>query len=432
MPSKRSLIVSVAAFIVISGLVTGADPALAAEADTEKVLWRFNFKDGFNPNGSLVFDAAGNLYDTAYEGSAGGGNVHELTLGVDGEWTENVLHRFCPKHDKCPDGVLPEGGVIFDAMGNLYGTTTFGGAFNNGVVFQLMPGADGKWTEKVLHNFNGKNGSVPVGSLIFDAAGNLYGTTLYGGSHINCSGTGCGVVFQLTPGQDGKWTETVLHSFGNGKDGSWPFSSLSIDALGNLYGTTKLGGGHGLGTVFELSPHTNGKWTERVLHSFNNYDGAYPQSNLVFDGSGNLYGTTTAGGDVACSPSNWCGTVFELLPDVNGKWTEKVLHSFYQPRFLLVGGVIFDPAGNLYGTTLGGGHYEGCTVSGCGTVYELSPTAGGKWTEITLHSFGKTGDGGEPTGNLVFDSLGNLYGETIWGGRCRDFDGCGTVFEITH
>src|ERR1019366_3869042 len=210
--------------------------------------------------------------------------------------------------------------------------------------FELTPGADGSWIEKVLYSFrNYPDGSLP-GCLIIDAAGNLYGTTWQGGAN------NVGTVFELTSGPGGSWTEKLLHSFGNYPDGSGPNSSLVFDAAGNLYGTTYNGGQNGMGTVFELTPDGSGGWTERVLHHFTNADGAVPYAGLTFDGAGNLYGTTSLGG----SDNN--GTVFELTPTVGGSWTETVLHSFRsdgadgsQP----VAGLVL-VAGNLSGTTYQG------------------------------------------------------------------------------
>jgi uncharacterized repeat protein (TIGR03803 family) len=266
----------------------------------------------------------------------------------------------------------------------LYGTTYYGGASGTGcggsgcgTVFQLAPGTNGKWTEKVLHSFkaNGKDGYNPDASLIFDAAGNLYGTTNAGGA------SDYGTVFELVPGRNGTWTETVLYSFGQGKDGTGPTAGLIFDTAGNLYGTTSAGGtgqcqdynGNiiGCGTVFQLTPGTNGKWKEKVLHNFNynGTDGNVPQAGLTFDLTGNLYGTTQFGG------ANGYGSVFQLTPGPNGRWRAKVLHSFnangkdgYNPYASL----IFDVAGNLYGTTVYGGGSGGCGTA-CGTVFEIMP-----------------------------------------------------------
>jgi uncharacterized repeat protein (TIGR03803 family) len=442
MRRKHSSICMYAPFAIITVALLATS---AWGAPREKVLWNFcpvyGCKDGEAPyGGGMIFDASGNLYGVTYDGGAfEDGVVFELIPSADGKWTEKVLHSFTGY-----DGDGPFGPLIFDAAGNLYGTTVAGGAYFDGVAFQLTPDAGGAWTEKVLHNFGfskGDKGFFPWAGLALDAAGNLYGTTSSGGAYEgSCGGYACGVVFQLKRGSNGQWTEKVLHSFQhNGKDGfDADDVGVTIDASGNLYGTTQAGGapgtgcgGYGCGTIFELTPGANGKWTEKVLHSFNGKDGANPDATLILDSAGNLYGTTTSGGAVGCDGNSGCGTVFELMPGANGKWTEKVLRSFFRPREPL-GGVIFDAAGNLYGTTLDGGRY--C----CGTVFELSPGANGKWTETVLHSFGQRdgslGDGVSPTGNLIFDAHGNLYGTTVWGGNigvqgCGG--GCGTVFEIT-
>lgn len=283
-------------------------------------------------------------------------------------------------------------------------------------------------TEKVLYGFtdNG-SGYYPV-SVTFDAAGNLYGTLSFGGSGV-CphKSDGCGTVFELSPNGSGGWTRKTLHNFpANGGDGYFPAAGLIVDAAGNLYGTTLDGGTHHYGTVFELTPHANGKWTEKILHSFSNdgTDGKYPWAGLVLDAAGNLYGTTFEGGTFTICVGG-CGTVFELSPAENGRWTENILLNFgsgytttYTPDF---GPLIIDAAGNLYGTSGGGGTY------GLGTAFELSPSAGGAWTETTLHDFGGPGDGVIPQGGLALDATGNLYGTTNEGGAYGD----GTAFQLT-
>jgi uncharacterized repeat protein (TIGR03803 family) len=282
----------------------------------------------------------------------------------------------------------------------------------------------------VLHTFTyDAHGAYPTASPILDAAGNLYGTTCAGGTSPGLNGGG--TVFELTPTADGDWTETVLYEFGwvpFGWDGAHPYASLTLDAAGNLYSTTGYGGPYGrhgayvgFGTVFELTP-TAGGWTEGVLYSFStvHLDGTDPRGGLISDAAGNLYGTTSGYGGYGY------GTVFELTRNrraVREGWTEKVLHTFNGtdgagPRASL----ILDAAGNLYGTTVGGGTY------GYGTVFELTPIAGGGWTERVLHNFNNDGtDGANPYGGLIFDAAGNLYGTTAWGGTY----GTGTVFEIT-
>jgi uncharacterized repeat protein (TIGR03803 family) len=373
----------------------------------------------------VIFDAAGNLYGTTSTGGAyGSGTVFELTPTAGGTWSEKVLYSF--KNDGT-DGINPKAGVIFDAAGNLYGTTSHGSPSHQGTVFELTPAVGGTWTEKVLHSFinDGMDGGIPeAGPLIFDAAGNLYGTTFTGGAY------GSGTVFELTPAAGGTWTEKVLYSFNpfNGADGAAPYDGLIFDAAGNLYGTTEVGGtggcgGYSCGTVFELTPAAGGTWTEKVLYRFQGgADGAYPyDAGVIFDAAGNLYGTTYAGG------TSGAGTVFELTRAAGGTWTEKVLYRFQggADGAVPVGGLIFDATGNLYGTACQGGA-GGCGGYGCGSVFELTPAAGGTWTENVLHSFSDTPDGAGPEGGLVLDSAGNLYGTTDGGGP----SGFGTVFEF--
>jgi uncharacterized repeat protein (TIGR03803 family) len=341
-----------------------------------------------------------------------------------------VLYRFHGAAGAYPGGAYPSSSLIFDKAGNLYGTTTDGGdCYPCGTVFELTPNLDGSWTESVLHSFNGSDGAYPAAGLIFDAGGNLYGTTYLGGQFL-CGGSGCGVVFKLAPNQDGSWTESVLHSFNN-RDGATPSSRLIFDKAGNLYGMTTDGGGaHGVGTVFKLAPNQDGSWTESVLHSFNGSDGASPAAGLIFDAGGNLYGTTYSGGQLLCGGSG-CGVVFRLAPNQDGSWTESVLHSFNgsdgaQP----FAGLIFDAAGNLYGTTDGGGQLSLCKGSGCGVVFRLAPNQDGSWTESVLHSFNGS-DGAYPAAGLIFDAGGNLYGTTYLGGQllCGG-SGCGVVFKL--
>jgi uncharacterized repeat protein (TIGR03803 family) len=349
---------------------------------------------------------------------------------------EKVLHSF-GLNGKYGSG--PSGSLIFDASGNLYGTTYAGGVYNYGTVFELTPTADGRWTEKVLHSFNnnGKDGYNPAASLIFDALGNLYGTTTNGGPNTSSYGIG-GTVFELSPKSGGGWTEKLLHNFGKPSDGADPQGVLTFDTAGNLYGTAYTGGFYGYGAVFELTPTTAGGWTEALLHSFGATatDGYWPYAGLIFDAAGNLYGTTVGGGSYAA------GTVFQLSPTAGGGWTEDILYTFndngkdgYNPSANLV----FDVAGNLYSTSNLGGTGR-CTVSfgsviGCGAVFELRPAAGGGWTETLLHSFagnGIIGDGGDskdgwvPYAGLIFDGSGNLWSTAAYGGT----HGGGTVFEL--
>jgi uncharacterized repeat protein (TIGR03803 family) len=435
MPSKKFLVVLVVALVVISGILSTTSPASAA--DREKILYAFKGGNGGVSPTAVIFDAKGNLYGATSQGGDfqcdryfGCGTVFKLQPVTQGKWKKTILHTF-----RGAEGAYPGGGLILDAAGNLYGTTISGGAKGWGTVFKLGPGVDADWTETVLHNFNNKDGSLPTSSLIFDTTGNLYGTTQMGGAYNS------GTVFKLVHGANGKWTETVLHSF-NGRDGSLPTSALIFDSLGNLYGTTAGGlygtvthanwncSGGACGNVFKLAPGADGKWTETVLHCFRGKDGVEPASGLVFDEAQRiLYGTTVFGGDLTVSACGGygCGTVFKVAPGTNGKWTETVLHKFngWIDGSYPYAGLIFDAAGNLYGTTW----------YASGMVFKLAPLADGKWTETILHSFsGK--DGLNPAAGLVFDGSGNLYGTTSLGGNFNhcgdDFGyGCGVVYEIT-
>jgi uncharacterized repeat protein (TIGR03803 family) len=415
MRGKRLSIRLTAALAIFAATLFVMSTFAAAQ---EKVLHSFNNDgtDGAYPQAGLIFDAAGNLYGTTHGGGANSyGTVFEMTPAAGGTWTERVLHSFAGG----TDGTNPAAGLIFDAAGNLYGTTTQGGLYNYGIVFELTPAAGGTWIFNELYNFRGgTDGANPYAELIFDAAGNLYGTTLNGGS----TGTGYGTVFELTPAAGGTWTEQVLYSFRGGTDGTWPYAGLIFDAAGNLYGTTPNGSTNNGGIAFELTPAAGGTWTEKVLYSFQGgTEGWNPFAGLIFDAAGNLYGTTAAGGGAQNA-----GTVFELTPAAGGTWTEKVLWSLRNPPDgnAPYSKLIFDGAGNLYGTTVHGG------TPGYGMVFELTPAAGGTWTEQVLHSFsGWIGgrDGANPLAGLIFDGAGNLYGTTDEGGT----SGAGTVFEVT-
>jgi uncharacterized repeat protein (TIGR03803 family) len=343
--------------------------------------------------------------------------------------TEQVLHSFTTDNGK--DGFQPFGGLILDKAGNLYGTTPYGGDYGAGTVFELMLASHG-WSEMVLHSFNSRGGDgwQPSASLIFDASGNLYGTTYYGGAGESLRGYGgTGTVFKLVPQVDGSWSESIVHSFlRSGNDGAYPLSSLVIDRAGNLYGTTEGGGANKRGTVFELTPQSGRQWSYKVLHNFgsNDTDGVEPTAGLAIDAAGNLYGTTILGGTGNCdSESGSCGTVFEVSRKPGGGWEETLLHSFDSDGtdgIIPVGGVTL-ASGHLYGSTNSGGAYSS------GTVFELSPATGGSWTETVIHSFNSgNGDGYYPEYlTLVFDAAGNIYGTTTEGGVY----GNGIVFELS-
>jgi uncharacterized repeat protein (TIGR03803 family) len=399
-------------------------------ATSESVLWSFDHQpDGVGPQAGLTMDTNGNLYGTTLGGGAHGeGAVFELTPPTNsGEsWNESIIWSF----NRGSDGNQPMGDLLIDASGNLYGTTVAGGDSGSGTVFELTPPATagGSWTESLLHSFNGSDGSSPGGNLIMDTSGNIYGT---GGGGADNMGT----VFQLTPAGGGSWMESVLFSF-DGTDGSGP-AGLIMDSAGNLYGATEGGGANAKGTVFELTPPATigGNWAESVLWSFDGTDGSGP-AGVIMDRNGNLYSTTQGGGVGAK------GTVFELTPPATtgGSWTESVLWSFGKGKdgTLPLSSLVMDTTGHLYGTTFFGGTYSDPnaakgTPKGLGTAFELTPPSpsAGNWNESVLWSFGKGIDGYGSLGGLIIDSRGSLYGTTSQGGDPKGTSsGAGAVFEI--
>ena len=383
-----------------------------SSATTYKKLYNFTGNaDGSDPATPLTFDSSGNAYGTTASGGAYNfGTVFQLSISGQ----ETVIYSFTGGGD----GLDPHGGVTIDGAGNLYGTTVAGGfgglcaGDGCGVIFELTP-SGGNWIETTLYNFRGLNdGFGPGGGLVFDSAGNLYGTTPDGGAHAN------GVIFDLSPGAHG-WHYKVIHQFTGGKDGAvGSLGNLLLDASGNLYGVTELGGVNGAGAVYELSPTARGPWKTTVLYDFKGMpDAANPYGGLIFDKAGSLYGTTYFGGTAGM------GTVFQLTLGPNGKWQENVLYSFQggTDGSFPTGTPIF-AAGNLYGTTSTGGR-PSCD---CGTVFKLTLT-GGSWNEKIVHYFGKGRDGYSPTYGLTSDQWGDLYGTTPFGGN----GGQGTVFLIT-
>lgn len=418
------IIIGVVALIALTFMLSGSAWG-QVKYKTLHTFW--GGRDAYPHAPGLTLDAAGNLYGTSAMGGAFGagqgyGTLFALTPYPEGNWVERILHIFYND-----DGADPRGSLIFDAAGNLYGTANTGGGSEGcscGVVFKLTPISQGVWTYTVLHTFTGDNvdGANPDGTLIFDTAGNLYGTTEWGGK-------GWGSVFQLTPNSDGSWTEHTLYGFDRGSEGGYPWAdTLVFDTAGNLYGTTAYGGRpgcsprgngcYGLGVVFELIPNSDGTWTEKVLHSFTaGKDGATPTGRLVLDAAGNLYGTTFWGG-----ASNGNGNVYKLAPNPDGTWTEHVLHQFTAGKdgAAPFGGLRFDKAGDLYGTASAGGTY------GYGVLFKLKPTSSGGWTYHVLHAF-KGAPGASPEAAPIFDAAGNLYGTTNGNGT-KTF---GSVFKMT-
>ncbi len=410
-----------AALVCLAILATVLTIVPTGQAQTLTVLHAFSGLDGDLPFAGLTLDRAGNLYGTTYQGGAAGfGNVFKLSHEGSG-WVLSNLYSFQGGRD----GEHPQARVVFGPDGTLYGTTTNGGNGNGfGTVFNLRPSAticraiQCPWTETVLYRFTGgTDGRYPqYGDLTFDAAGNLYGTTAYGGDpSCNRSGGGCGVVFELSR-SGGGWTESVLYAFpGAPESGAEPFSGVTFDSAGNLFGTTFLVDS----TVYELSPSGSG-WTQTILHTLSGDDGAYPIGGVAFDQQGNLYGTTDYGG-------NGIGTVFQLQP-ANGNWNFNLLYNWGGgPGPGPTDTPTLDAAGNVYGTTSGG-------ITGFGGVFKLTPGANG-WTYTDLYDFGDPhlSDGFTPLGGVVLDGNGNLYGTTSEGGNFNPpcGEGCGVVWEMT-
>jgi uncharacterized repeat protein (TIGR03803 family) len=352
------------------------------------------------------------------------------------------------------DGLTPEGGLIIDQQGNLYGTTTLGGSgpcvllgspAGCGIVYELSPPTQkgGPWTETILYNFQGGNdGYFPIGDLAFDKHGNLYGATWFGGGQgTGCNqyyGGNCGTVFKLSPPKQkgGAWTEKVLHSFAGGADGANPNGAL-VDRKGIVYGLTYSGGNQnckyddevGCGTAFELRPpqKQHALWAERIIHQFDysSSNGSNPMAGLLLDSNGALYGSTLGGGP---GPG---GTLFRMSSPRNSKrWKFTILYGFsgndngYDPECTL----LVDRLGRLYGTTHVG---QGGTLHG--GVFRLKPPnrKGEGWSLSVLHGFTGGPDGLFPSTSLVSDKQGNIYGTTQQGGSGECAGGCGTVFRLS-
>jgi uncharacterized repeat protein (TIGR03803 family) len=427
--SRLSSFVSVWQTLALAALLMFSGRGFA-----ETVLYSFQGSpDGAMPVSSLVVKD-GILYGTTQQGGPySTGTVFQLTPPAvsGGAWTETILHTFGFEGS---DGFGPTA-LIVDKEGNLYGVASGGGQYHGGgVVFELTPPATpgGDWTFSDIYSFHAgglaSGGYNPLG-LTFGWEGSLYGTLRYAAPNENAS-----AVFRLTKLASGSWKEGRIYEFAN-QSLDLTDAGVIADKAGNLYGTTYLGGTgscqDGCGTVFELSPPSSpgDGWTETTLYNFTGTGGdADPRGALVFDSAGNLYGTSFG-------QDGTDGEVFELSPATGGGWTEAVLYSFTggEDGSRPMSNLVLDDAGNLYGTAFGSGRISsGLCSEGCGSVFELSPpsTPGGAWTETTLHDF-KTGyeasiDGIAPEGGLVFGPSGSLYGMTVYGGA----DGDGSVFSV--
>jgi uncharacterized repeat protein (TIGR03803 family) len=422
-------------------LLTSAMVPASAYAATAEVLANGTAANGGVYYSSLLLGPGGVLYAVPTEGAnSERGSVLELTPPAAGKvaWKQTVLHKFAGVPT---DGLNPQGSVIADKTGSLYGTTSSGGANNQGVVFKLTKPAAGKtvWVESILYSFGAGTNDAPRSRapLVFDAKGNLYGTTTFGGGSTRCGASGCGTVFKLTPPAAGKtkWTETILHRFGStAADGQEPeLGALVINAKGVLFGTTGNGGAHNEGTAFELTPPAAGGtvWKETILHSFGGGGGGDDGGSvggLVMDKTGALYGAAAEGG-------TGFGSIYKLTPPAAGKtaWTETSLYSFQtfddcnNPSSAL----IIDKTGALFGTALNGGKTQPAPGVSDGCAFALRLSAG-KWKETVIYTFTSSPStparqGAMPEAALIADAKGNLYGTTNVGGAFSD----GTIFKLT-
>lgn len=405
--SSKAFPIMVAAFAILSAISVSAK---------ETPIVRFNVENGSQPTNALLADGHGNFYGVTPHGGnkscsfQGCGGVFELSPASGGNWTETVIWAF---KGGSSDTAIPVTDLIFDANGNLYGGTGgFGNSF--GAIYELSPASGGAWTEKILYHFNSQ-GYDPGAKIAFDGQGNLYGSVF----ETNEVGGG---VFRLSPQTNEIWTETLIHKFtsSNG-DGYLPRGGVVLDGKGNIYGTTSQGGLQNDGVVYELSPNGNGGFSEAIVFTFTGQStGSTPYSAPTLDANGDIFGTTIGDG------TNFAGLVYELTRS-GVKWTQTVLYNFGgAPDGSDSNGVIFDAKGNLYGTTMAGG--SGCNNPGCGIVYELIPQTTPPWKETILNNFESSTDGSISTADVTIDpNTGYIYGTTQYGGTR---DGNGTVFQI--
>ncbi|MGA7217953.1 MAG: choice-of-anchor tandem repeat GloVer-containing protein [Candidatus Sulfotelmatobacter sp.] len=403
-----------------------------ATAQTETVIHNFSGTSDY-PEAGLVADSDGNLYGVTGVGvpdcTSKCGSVYELSPSSSG-WNFKLLYVF----EGGGDGISPQSPLVLDAAGNLYGTTAYGGGTcpfqadsGCGTVFELSPNSSGGWTETVLHRFNhSSDGAFPITGVILDSSGSLYGTTEFAGVVNTISPSGCGTLYKLTP-SGGSWSFSVLYTFA--ASGGCSGGVLVSDSMGNFYGTTFAGGIAKYHCrdgcgVVFKFAPSGSSWTESVLYEFTGEADGDTPFPLIRDSEGNLYGGALFGGSGACLP-NGCGTLFELKPS-GSSWSFSVLHNFNGNDGALPVGITHAANGNLYGATEDGGLTANRCDQGCGTVFELTSTSGG-WTETLLHRFTGGSDGSQPPGSVILDASGNLYGTTLAGGT----SGSGVAFEIT-
>jgi len=388
-------------------------------ASSERTIFTFpvDGSGGTIPTGGLISDAAGNLYGTSASGGVYQcGAVFKLS-SENGTWTEDLLYSF-----KCwpDDGLDPESALFLDSQGNLYGTTAEGGPSNNGTVFKLSPDSAGGWTETILHTFTGTDGGLPILSpLVADASGNLYGVTqgyCYRGTCAN------GTVFELSRHLNGSWGFKVLHSFGHT---GLPDAGVIFDKAGNLYGSTVYAGandcsGTGCGTIYKLSHGTKG-WTFTTIFAFDYTNGAYPMGDLIIDGAGNLYGTTNGGG------GTWNGGVAFMLSETSTSWKEKILHVFGKPGDDAgPSSLVFDASGNLFGSAPISSNANNDQENGF--VFKLVHHTNGSWSESVVYRFPQTINAPFPNSDLIWNHARTALLGTV---GPYNTDPSGAVYEVT-
>ncbi len=404
---RSTFVMTVAATALLCA--SGATTAIAKKSATESAAYSFQGgNDGGFPQGGLVADAKGKMYGvTTSDGSDHSGVIFEVGR-KNGAWVETPIYTFAGGSD----GSDPQAGLAIDSAGNLYGTTYQGGS-GYGAVFELSPGKKKTWDLKVLWTFSGGNdGGSPSGRLTIDSSGNVYGTTTEGGTGV------VGTVFELSPGNGGSWNETVLYNFTGNNDGGEPMGNVLLGSDGNIYGTTAGYGQYNYGVVYKLT-HGNSGWTQSVIHAFQGgSDGEVPRDGLILDGSGVLYGTT-AGFD------NSYGNVFSLHTDGSNY---NAIYTLSGCQYCYTGNgpwqtVSMDSSGNLYGTALADG------TNNNGEVFKLTPGQNNSWTATVLYAFQGGASSNFPYSTVLIGKNDKLFG-TSYGSAGQNGFFPGNVWEI--